>query len=526
MHHHSGRRLLAGLAAAGAAVLGLAAPAQAAPGATLGVSLSAVTVGIGARTELRPTLSADREVSLSGATMTYELSGDLAGVSLVQDDDDCAVASPAKLTCTFPIELEVGPDFSLGDLDAGLAAAKTAVAGSTGTLTVTFAAEGVTPVTETAKVTVADSVDLTADGTDREINVKPGATFTAPLAVANTGDKTVRGAGLFFATDYAFQATRKYSNCLYVDDRLRGCLFDQAIEPGDRYGVTLPYRLRKDTYAPSSAGGEFQWMTTEDYRDLIAGLRDVGTAGDGPALTLKPKTALRGTAAAPQTDIDPDDNWQRLIVNATGQQGADIVAVGGRVSGAAGATVEAAVGLRNKGPATLDSSRRGGPTSIAVVTIPAGTEVVTVPAGCHLVDGENWPGAKAGRYYCETGFVFRAGDTVTWKFGLLVKKVVPDAAGTVEANPDCPCERFTKDLNKANDKAALIVNPTGKPAQGKPAQGDDKPAKGGAGGQGGGTGGLPITGPQGAAIAGAGTLLVAAGVAVLMVTRRRTRSES
>ena len=77
-------------------------------------------------------------------------------------------------------------------------------------------------------------------------------------------------------------------------------------------------------------------------------------------------------------------------------------------------------------------------------------------------------------------------------------------------NPDCDCDRFSKDLNKSNDVAKIVVNPAA--------------GRRGTGGQG---GGLPITGPQTALYAAAGLVLVVAGVGgVLFARRRRTRFQA
>ena len=527
MHHRSAWRLLAGPAAAAAAALALTTPAFAAAAATLDISLADITVGVGAETRIDPVLSADRTVTVTGAAITYQLSG-VDGVSLVRPEfGDCTLTSPTELTCTDPFELELGPDGTAGSFEAGLKAAGSAVAGATGTLKATFSADGAEPVSTTAQVKVAEAVDLTA-GRSTEISVKPGAAFNAELTVTNTGTKVVRGAGVLFYTDYAFETTKRFKNCVYRDDKASGCLFEGNLAPGATYQVTLPYRLRKDTAAPGSDAGEFQWLTAGDYAaQRPAGGNRAGTAGTGPELRLQPVAKAK---AAPQTDTDPDDNWQSLTVNAKGKQGSDVAAVGAKVSGAAGATVQATVGLRNNGPATIDSSRSGEPASMAVVTVPSGTTVVTVPAGCSLAEDDSVrTNPKAVQYACYAGFVFRAGTTVGWKFGLRIDKVVADAKGAVEANPPCQCSRFSGDLKKSNDKALLVVNPTdAEPGTGGGDAGDgDGAASGGEdGGTGGGEPGLPITGPQGAAFAGAGALLVAAGVAGFLIARkRRTRFE-
>ncbi|WP_229069383.1 hypothetical protein [Actinoplanes sp. DH11] len=538
MPHRSAWRALAG-AAAVAAALALTTPASAAATA-LDIALADTTVGVGSETPIFPVLSAGTDVVLTGAGVTYRLSGDLAGVTLANPEfGDCTSVSPAELTCATPFELEVGPDGSTGLLDAVLKAGSGAIAGATGKLTATFTADGAAPVTAEAAVRVARSVDLAA-GASREIRVAPGRAFDATLQVTNTSAEVVHGAGLYFYTDYAFQTTQRYQNCVYRGaDRVSGCLFEQDLEPGATYRLVMPYRLRADTAAPSTSAGEFQWVTGDDWTgdDFADAART--RAGTGATLRLEP---VADTRRAPQTDPDTDNNWQSVTVTATGKQGTDIAAVGARATGTAGAVVTAAVGLRNNGPATVDSSRVGEPAGVAVVTIPAGTSVATVPDGCHLAENDSeQTDPDAVQYACYTGFVFPAKSSVTWKFGLRIDRMQVNATGAVEANPACECSRFNRDIDKSNDKAKLIINPKaaeapggGSPAPSSPApespapDDDEEPGTGTpGGGTGGGEPGLPITGPQGATVAVTGLLLVAAGAAGFLVARkRRTRFEA
>ncbi|MEU8241659.1 hypothetical protein AB0C07_25705 [Actinoplanes missouriensis] len=514
MHHRSARRLFAGPAVAVAAALALAAPAHAAAGAKISFELSGTTVGVGAQAPIDTVLGADKAVTLTSASVTYELSGDLTGVSLVSEDAYCESFSESQLVCERPFEFELDPDGLSNVFDAALKASGSAVAGATGTLTATFSADGVTPVKATADVKVADDVDLAA-GKSYELDLKPGAAFELPLEITNTTGTVAHGAGLRAHADYAYEATERFSNCVYrEDDRLAGCLFAQDLELGTTYRVVLPFRLREDTAAPSGNGGEFEWLTADDYTDRIA-TKDTSA---GPALRLEPVVSAK---RAPQTDSDPEDNWQTVTVNATGKQGSDVAAVGTTVSGKAGDVVKATVGLRNNGPATIDSSRSAEWASVALVTIPEGTTATAVPKSCYLAEYDKTD-PDAVQYYCASDYVFRAGQTVKWTFGLRIDKVHADATGAVESNPACQCSRFSEDLDRSNDKAKLVVNPTeaGNPAGGTPGTGtgDD---------EGGGEPGLPITGPQGAALAVTGVLLLVAGVAGFLVARkRRTRFEA
>jgi hypothetical protein len=515
MYRSLGRRLSFGAAAAAAAIV-VAAPAYAAA-PTIDVVLPDVTVAAGAGIQVAPILYANQETTLYNATTTFELSGDLDGVQLTKPDefDECESVSPTKLTCTMPFEIGVGPDGVIGYFQAGLTAAKTAL-GETGKITTTFTADGIKQVTTTADVNVAEGVDLAA-GKGSEISVKVGAGFDAKLQVRNNSDEVVHGTAILFATDHAFSSPKQFSNCWYGDGSVNACSFDQDLQPGVTYEVTIPYRLRADTAAPGGASGEFEWLTGDDYQDLIKfldenGYDGPGDQGKGDKLGLTSLAAARGMK---QTDTNPDNNWQNLDVNAIGKQGTDFVAVGATAKGAKGDTVTLPVGIRNDGPATVDRSRSGSSAATVVVTIPAKTKVVTVPEDCiKAEDGSLQTNPKALQYACFSSPLFPAKTTVLWKFGVKLTDDVTNAKGLVEANPPCQCDRFAKDINKKNDTAMIVINPA--------AGGSDDE---GSGGQGGGS--LPITGPQTAIFGGAGAVLVAGGVlGFVLARRRRTRFEA
>jgi hypothetical protein len=514
MHHRSARRLFAGPAAAIAAALVISTPAAAAAATALRIEIADATVPVGGQIEVDTTLRADREITVTGAAVSYELSGP-AGVSLVSDDSSCQSFSPTQLECAQPFELEIGPDPRGGAFSVSLKADGGAEAGGTGTITATFTADGATRAVTEARVKVADDVDLAA-GESSESSAEPGAAFDAVLEVTNTTTKVAHGAGVLAHTDYPFQAAEKFSNCAYEGDRLRGCVFEQDLDAGTAYRVVLPYRVRADAMAPGTVAGEFEWLTADDYNDkLTASPSGVAAAGAGGELRLEPALSAK---RAPETDGNPENNWQSVSVTVSGKQGADVEAIGARVRGGVGDVVDAKVGLRNNGPASIDRNRSGESASVLLVTVPSGTKVATAPAGCRVAEwGKTEPNVT--QYVCETGLLLTAGETVTWTFGLRIEKVQVDATGTVESNPACECSWFNKDIDRSNDRAKLIVNPSdeepGEGAGGGTGDGDEGPGAGGGGG------GLPITGPRGTAVALAGMLLVVAGFLGLVVARRR-----
>ncbi len=504
MHRSLGRRILAGVAAASASIV-LAAPAYAA-GTRFAMVLPDVTVAAGGGVFVDPILYASQDVEVTGAKMTFRLSGGLDGVSLSGPGSSatCTNDGPGTLTCVAAWPVPIGPNGAFTELTAA-AFADEAALGETGTVTMTFTADGVAPVTRTVDVTVAEGVDLAA-GNNHEVSVRVGDTFEGPLEVHNNSDAVVHGAAVVFEDTDAFAPREHYSNCYYADDRLTACAFDTDLAAGADYRVDVPYRLRPDTYAPGAVVAEFEWLPGDDFAGLLKFAEDNGFEGPGKlgnGRTLRLEQAV-SPKALKQTDTNPENNWQQLLVNTLGKNGVDLAAVGASVSGVAGETVTVPVGVHNNGPATLNRRDNGGPAAVVIVTIPTGAKVVTVPTGCHSSagDGSLHTGKGGIQYACSTTTLLPAGATVLWKFGLRITKAVPDAEGWVEVNPACACDRFDRDTDKSNNTARVVLNPSG-------------------GGQG---GGLPITGPQTALLAAGGAALVAAGlVGLVLAGRRRTR---
>ncbi|GIF09734.1 hypothetical protein [Actinoplanes siamensis] len=493
----SARRLLAGLAAAGAASFGLVAPAYAAP-PTPELRLADTFLGVNSAEILDPRLvtGAGGEVSYPGATLTLELSSDLTGFRLERASDPwwaCGNPSGVKLTCAYqPASgLIVGADGNLR-LGPWLKTDETAVAGATGTLRATFSAGGITPVTRTVNVAVAEDVDLRA-GFIPDVRVRAGDSFDVRVPVTNESrsGRTVHGTVLaFLDPPFAVETPERFANCLYFDDKLKSCHFDTELPPGATFAAVVPLRLRQDVFAPGGEAAGFRWWTVDDFGKGGDGR---GTAGTGPVLRLTPVAATR---SIPQTDTTPG-NTTVVSVRIQGTNPADLAAVGATVTGGAGDVVTARVGLHNNGPATLD--RFPDTVAEATVTLPPGTviaDVTRVPNGCSSM-GSGIP-AKATRWHCLTGGFLPAGRTFSWELPLRVVEVVPNATGSIVLT------KAYSNTDKSNDKAALVANPSGDEG-----------------------GGLPITGPRTGPLAAGGASIVALGVlGLLLARRRRTRFEA
>jgi len=285
-------------------------------------------------------------------------------------------------------------------------------------------------------------------GAAARVSAAPGATFQAPLSVTNTGSTAVDGAAIWFGMIRGFESPTRFANCAYDAYGLQACEFDEVLRPGATYQVAVPLRAPADAYAPGAMAARFQWLTGAEYDSL--GGHGSWKPGDGGTLRLEEVAsdgADRGTA------------WQTVDIDITGKQGADLAALGVKVPGAAGDVVQARVGVRNNGPATLDWTMTGTSPGLVIVTIPPGTSVETTPARCSLAGDDLRTQPDAVQYACQTGNRFATGATYPWTFGLRIDKVIQDATGTVEVNPACQCQRFADDLDKSNDKALLVVNP-------------------------------------------------------------------
>ncbi|MEV6814726.1 LPXTG cell wall anchor domain-containing protein [Micromonospora sp. NPDC051296] len=510
---HSARRRLAGLGVTGALIAASATPASATEAnISLGVYFGDTTIAAGSPGKVEGTIVyASSPVVVRDFTIRYDFT-DLTGKATVTSDDSWCTAPEANtLVCTYPYEVDLDEWGYGGLFQVAIAPAEDAKDGDTGTLKVSASGAGLAPVTHEARVRVGEGVDL-AGGQSTKRSGDPGKAFTAPLKVTNTGASVAKGASVIFYNDNAIQADKRYKNCTYVGTRLLSCHFDGDLAPGASYDTTLAYRVGKDAFAPSFAYGEIGWMTPAEFEDFDAYLKnrgftlgEPGTDGELKLTEVGPSIAARNA----QADIEPDNNWSSLALTVTGKNGTDLEAIGDKVSGAKGDEVVATVGFRNNGPATLDYSRGGSSVTYLEIGVPTGTSAVTVPDNCSPVSNKGeWgePGEPGGRTYrCYASSFIKAGDEETIEFGLRIDKVTPNATGKVKINVPCQCDGgFYSDLKPSNDTAKIVVNANG---------------QGGDGGQGGGE--LPITGANTVLIAGAGSVLLAAGVVGFVLARRR-----
>jgi LPXTG-motif cell wall-anchored protein len=536
MHLSVPRRLLAVLAAV-ALTLVWGAPVQAAAKVKVDFLVKDYTLAPGTGALLTTVLFADRRVPVGpgGVSIVYRFVDQGPGFHFQEagTPNNCSVGGPDNLlvlNCSPGVEA-LTPSGVDSALVGWVVAGDDAVAGTKATLTATMTVKGYAPVTRTATVRIGERAGLTSGDTARDTSAPVGGSLDVPLTVTNTGSAPIRGTGLYSYAQYAFEARTQYSNCYYVGGEMRGCRFDQTLEPGATYRLTVPFRVRRDTYAPSDQYGQWQWMTADEFADQQrfiehGGFEPLGTPGKGGVLRL---TRLATAKAEPPQAL-PEFVADDMKVAVTGKQSTDLAAVGDTAAGPKGAIVTVSVGLRNNGPATIDRTRINPAYSIARVFVPAETTAVRVPNNCApttadgVVDINNYGAPGAARYTCVEALLLKVGQTSTGDFGLRIDKVVSGARGAVAVG--APADQ----LNKADDNAAIVINGPGSGGGSGPGGsngGGGDSGSGSGGGQGGGGGGLPITGPQGATIGAIGALLVLGGAAGFVIARRRrTRFEA
>ena len=509
------------LAAAAAALIGMAVAAPAVPASAAAPELSVhfpdLAVAAGAPGKVAAVMAwveAPGARKISTITLSADLA-DLAGIATVAASEDLEVAGDTScdragdtLTCELTGAFLLDGDTRLLPLAVlQVTAARAAVTGATGDLAFTVRADDGPAARSTATVRIGEGVDLAGVDT-APLTLAPGATGSADLRVANHGAAPVDGVVLaMLGWDERLLAGDGFGNCTY--GLLTVCTFTDELAPGATYGLSAPVRLRMpaDAATGSSATAIGAWYTPADFAELIGALPGepgeevLGRPGTGPAVRL---TEVAGASArAAQVDTNPENNLTISEVTVRGGERTDLAAVGATVTGAPGTTVPARVGFVNRGPGTLYHLSFENTDPATRVTVPAGLEAVEVDDRCMPLGGFDDERAPE-QYLCGTfQDATKAKTSVLFDFTFEIGTAAGKRAGTVAINE----EEFTGgpgiDRDPRNDTAAITVA-----------------AAAGSGGGGAG-GGLPVTGANGTLLGAAGVVLLLAGAAGVLVARRR-----
>ncbi|MFE9693376.1 LPXTG cell wall anchor domain-containing protein [Micromonospora sp. NPDC005806] len=502
------RRWLAGLGAATALVAAVPAAATAATDLQLYAN-DVIIAPTG--TIYTITVYPLTDVPLSaGSTLTIDRS-EVDGFAVVQlpfPNRSCT-ESGAVIRCVVTSAREDNPTH------LSVSARPGATAGQQAALRLTLDTPDRGTTTARPTITVGEGVNLVA-GPGLPIAGPPNALVKAPLSVTNQGEKATRGLVLLVYGPYPLVPGRRYDNCEYgsrpgliPDETVFACTFPDVLEPGTtaRLDDSFALRIRPDAWAPNLLRGNAEWVTPAEWDEFLSYNRidRLGPNGDDGVLTLDLGTTARANEL-PQTDLEPFDNLSGLFIRVTGNHRSDLAAEGATARGRVGDTVEVTVGWRNNGPATVAFDGSAPFVTVAMVTVPPGTTAVAVPDTCrdaYAGEDQGWGHPGSELYECTSAQRLTRGDHARIPMRLRVERA-GSLTGQVRLRhrfrePDSP------DLNPANDTAAIRINP----------------ATGGGGGGEDDGGSLPITGAPTGLIAGVGALLLVAGAAGYVLTRRR-----
>ncbi|MFJ9721464.1 hypothetical protein ACIRP3_01830 [Streptomyces sp. NPDC101209] len=387
-----------------------------------------------------------------------------------------------------------------------------------------------------ALITLSTAPCAVADGSGTELvlgtttplnGVRPGSTFEAPVTLGHTGTKALEKVWLRYTVTKGLDYADVPSNCVRWDihsyDELPAraqltCEFDQTVKPGVVYAPEklMLKALDRALYDDLDvAVGDYDFGPDENARGPVR--------GTAPAAKLveRPGSVLTGSGSG-----NPHYAESRVRVNAANT--ADFQVSGARLKGRVGDTIDLQVKFINAGPAWV-LVQPGPPVPTRVlIKIPSGTTAVKAP-DCKK--------PAAGTYDCfvAQGWV-EEGQVNTYSFKLKIDKAVAGAKGSVALN----AESRPYDVNKANDKADILLDVKDSGATGGSGSAGASGSTAGGGTSAGPetTGNSSATGSSGSAsttagdlaatgsgpalpLAGAAAAAIAAGAGTVLLVRRR-----
>ncbi|MET8132790.1 LPXTG cell wall anchor domain-containing protein [Streptomyces sp. NPDC005251] len=404
---------------------------------------------------------------------SYTLTLDTTSLKGVADVTGCSEQADNILVCpSGRASLKPGKSDSY---PIGLRRAKGATVGASGEIRVTVESKGVRLASRTIKVTVPDAgvVLDRLERTPASEKVKPGASMKVRTGFTDYGATPLDSVG--FSVRYEeLTPDQEFSNCEY---RTRGdsthgsglahCVVEGPVDVNGSYDVDLGSM----TVDSAVLSGE---IAVHYVPDLRLGRDEDYRRGTGGELRLTPRPA----SAPPGVPQSSNGDYTPLSVDNT----ADIQALGTTVRPKrAGGLVTATVGVRNNGPAGMQSWNGSEPGEDLPyrthVYLPGGTEVATVPEHCHKFTDRH----DAVYYDCvmdtKQDSWIAPGRRTNWTFELRVVDPAALKPGRVEV--------LWSDPRMSNNSAAVVVH---------------APSRGSVGGGAGGTAGPSGTpGPSDAA---------------------------
>ncbi|MEU6470928.1 hypothetical protein ABZ927_23480 [Streptomyces massasporeus] len=379
--------------------------------------------------------------------LTVDVS-EIAGFARVSWPANCEPESETRAVCAFP-EMPAGTD-SVRAATFGLRALPGANAGSSGRVRYSATAGDLTSHAGETRVGVGNGPDLGLSEAPHQRDLRPGTRTSVRATLSNSGNRTAERTLLWLYASYGLRFTERHANCEYREHDIGTealCVLDEAVAPGQRFALDTELGVgRKALYerfdhsvqpysdeALAEARGEWTW-----------------TRGTGAELDLGPAT----TARASEPDIDPQDNYGSVILDA--RNTADLQLTGSRVRGAAGDTVTAKITVHNRGPAWVASLGAGAAVATVRFRAPEGTTVGTLPEE-RCWTGED--GTSPTAYFCRTPIHLHDKASYTFEIPLRIDHVVRGARAsvvTLNDDPELSIRKF--DPNLRNNRTEIVVN--------------------------------------------------------------------
>lgn len=436
---------------------------------------------------------------LTDFTVTVDATA-VKGQMSLEPPADCVEKQQLLYVCDGE-KLNYGKPLQPGDVMHGLTlrfqTLSTARPGFTGDVRISAEAGDTTLGGTTLKAEVPDMGPLLDRSTPRDTRLKTGETVRPELGFTNFSSRPLNGVYIAMRVGQGLSFSKEFSNCEYGRIGHAGagvgarCYVETPVTAGGSYDLD-------DFSAKVGSTAKVEWWsvavygTTDGYDYKHLNLTDVHH-GTGQALEVTPR------ADGPKPfNQNYGTGW--VYTN----NPFDLEALGTTVHGTAGQVVEAKLGVRNNGPASIEQYDRGegptdGPTSEAHVTIPPGTTAVKVPNLCrwdddrHSSDNDrHWGKPGATHYTCyqdPNDSYFDAGQLTPFVFDLRIDKPADLAPGSIKVTLP------HQDSNAKDNTAAITVT-----ADGSQGHGSGSASGGSSSGGSSGSGGT-----SGSASAGTGT---------------------
>ncbi len=364
---------------------------------------------------------------VANGVLNLDLS-ELAGVAEVSLPDICFLSSSGTTAVCDIWEVgDIGGTYDGPQVTLGLRTVEGAPAGAELSIGHHAQAETDGPVgvlyshrdSTQVKVASVPSPDLSLTEPAPVGPVAPGTSLNVPVTVTNNGDAAAKGFRLRVWNTYGLEFSPTYPGCAWTppvrntEDApvgLLDCTFDTTVQPGATVTLPEPLRLTVASHAL--------------YERLDVSVRP-----------------LEGTQ-----DQNTEDNSTSTMV--TAENTADFAVEGDEVTGAAGETVTATIGFRNRGPAWFANIGNGDAVGTITLEVPEGAAVVSAPENC-------WAAGSA-TYRCELPQWAAPEELIQLPFELRIDRVVPDSTGAVTLQASA--RQVPHDPAPHNARAVLVLN--------------------------------------------------------------------